>query len=125
MGENDWDSAIDYVTNGLRSNPLNLQLLFNFAVFNEKQGRINIARRFFKYCQDIRPRWCDALFGEAVTYYKDGNYKASKRCVKIAIKNFKNDSLQNPDEMLYFKAICYKHLEKYHKAQRDYGSLTL
>lgn len=38
--------------------------------------------------------------------------------------NYKVDSLQDPNEMLYFKAMCYKHLQKYSKAFRDYGALT-
>lgn len=121
--EHDWDTAIDYITNGLRSNPLNLKLLFNYACFSEKMGRIQIARKFFKYCQNIKPRWTDALFGEAITYFKECNFKQSKRCVKIAIRNYKNDSLQDLNEMIYFKAMCYKNLGKFEKAQRDYVAL--
>lgn len=64
------------------------------------------------------------MYGEAVTHYKIGDFKQSKKCVKIAIKNYKVDSLQDPNEMLYFKAMCYKHLEKYSKACRDYGALS-
>jgi len=119
----DWESAADYLSSGLRELPLNLHLLYNYAATNTKMGKYEIAIRFFKYAQEIRPRWTDALFGEAVTHFKLGEFKRAKKCIKLAIQHYKNDSFEKIEVMQYFKAMCYKNLGKYRKAKRDYGAL--
>lgn len=130
------------MTSGLRELPLNLTLLYNYGCANERLGRYDTAIRFFQYAEDIKPRWSDALFGKAVTYFKLGEYKQSKKCVKLAIKQFKydknhgsvydkdddfikeKDPMKKINEMIYFKAMCYKKLKKYKLAQRDYQYIS-
>ena len=90
------------MASGLREIPLNLQLIYNYACVNEKLGRYDIAIRFFGYAIEIRPRWTDALFGQAVTYFKLGNFKMSKKCVKTAIHNYKNSCFEKLEVMQYF-----------------------
>jgi len=51
------------------------------------------------------------------------DFKSAKRCIKRAIKSYKNDSLEKLEVMIYFQAMCYKNLRKFDKAKRDYGSL--
>jgi len=43
----DWESAIDYLTSGIRKIPTSIHLLYNFAVISEILGRLSVARRFF------------------------------------------------------------------------------
>lgn len=90
----DWASALDYLASGLRELPLEIKLLYNYASLNEKLERYDIALQFFDFCLEIRPRWTDALFGKAVTYFKLGEFKKSKKCVKTAIHNYKDDSFE-------------------------------
>ena len=73
---------------------MNINLLYNYACVNERLGRYDVALRFFQHAMEIRPRWTDALFGQAVTYFKLGKYCQSKDCVKTAIYNYKNDSFE-------------------------------
>ena len=42
------------------------------------------------------------MFGKAVTYFKLGEFKKSKKCVKIAIHNYKKDSFEQLEVMQYF-----------------------
>ena len=63
------------------------------------------------------------MFGKAVVLFKTGYYRESKKCIKIAIKNFKDDTLTDLNFMIYFRAMCYKRLHKFKKAVRDYFSL--
>jgi len=122
--QDDWESSLDYTTSGLRMIPLDINLLYNYAGYNEKLGRFDIARDFFDFCCEIRPRWSDALFGQSVTYFKEGDFKSSKRKVKQAIANYKKDSLVSFEEMIYFRAMCYKNLGKFDKSIRDYHTLS-
>ena len=85
----DWEPALDYLTSGLRELPLSVDLLYNYACINEKLGRPYIALKFFEHARELRPRWTDALFGEAVTYFKLGNYRKSQESISLAISNFK------------------------------------
>lgn len=121
----DWDTAIDFYTCGVRFLPLNPQLVYNLGSVYQNLGKFTISRMFYDHCLEIKPRWTEALFGKAVTYFKQGMYNDSRRCVKVAIKNFKNNSLAEFNHMVYFKAMCYKRLHKFNKARRDYESLSL
>lgn len=84
---------MDYLRNGLKELPLNPQLLYNFAVANEHILRQKIAIKFYQYAEICKPRWSDALLGEAICHFKLEDYKSAKRCTKKAIKGYKNDSL--------------------------------
>ena len=64
------------------------------------------------------------MFGEAVTHFKLGDFKKSKKCVKIAIHNYKHNCFEKIEVMMYFRAMCYKNLYKFKKAERDYGALS-
>ena len=112
------------MASGLRELPLEIKLLYNYASINEKIGNYDMALKFFDFCKEIRPRWTDALFGKAVTFFKLGEFKKSKKCVKIAIHNYKSDSFEQLEVMQYFQAMCYKNLGKFKKAERDYAALT-
>jgi tetratricopeptide (TPR) repeat protein len=109
----DWESSLDYLASGLRELPLEIKLLYNYACVNEKIGNYQTALQFFDFAMEIRPRWTDALFGKAVTYFKLGHFKQSKKCVKTAIHNYKNDSFEKLAVMQYFQAMCYKNLGKF------------
>lgn len=120
---NDWEPALDYLASGLRELPLSLDMLYNYACINEKLGRPDIALKFFRHARELRPRWTDALFGEAVTHFKLGNYRKSQESIGLAIANFKEDSAVDLGVMLYFQAMCYKKLGDFKKARRDYVGL--
>ena len=117
------EDGMDYIRNGLKELPLCPELLYNYACANESTGNFPTAVKFFAYAHQVRPRWCDALFGEAVSHFKMQDFKSAKRCIKRAIKSYKNDSKEKIEVMIYFQAMCYKNLRKYDKAKRDYGSL--
>ena len=78
MHPEDWETVRDYLNSGLRHLPLNSILLYNYAVANEKLKKYQTALTFFRIAQELKPRWADALFGEAVTLFKLGRYKESK-----------------------------------------------
>ena len=111
---------MDYLRNGIKELPLNPQLLYNFACANERIERYEIAIKFFQFAEKCKARWPDALFGQAICHFKLHDFKASKKCTKIAIKAYKNDSMIPQEVMLYFQAMCYKNLRKFDKASRDY-----
>lgn len=119
----DWEPALDYLASGLRELPLNLEMLYNYACISEKLGRPELALKFFRHAREIRPRWTDALFGEAVTNFKLGDYKTSQERIALAIAHYKEDSSVDLGVMQYFQAMCYKRLGDYKKAKRDYGGL--
>ena len=120
----DWESASDYLASGLRELPLNITLLYNFAAVQERLGQYKKSLRFFGYCEELRQRWTECLFGQAVIYFKFGNFKKAKDLAKVAIYNYKQNSLPEFNHLLYFKAMCFKKLGKIEKAKRDYGYLT-
>lgn len=93
---------MDYIRNGLKELPLCPQLLYNYACANERIGKFQMAVKFFSYAQRVRPRWTDALFGEAVSHFKGQDFKSAKRCIKKAIKSYKDDSLEKLEVMVYF-----------------------
>ena len=104
---------------------MNPQLLYNYACANERLNKFNLAIKFFQYACKIKARWADALFGEAVCHFKVQAYKDAKRCVKKAIAaHDKNHSLEEPQVLQYFQAMCYRKLKKYKHANRDYGALS-
>jgi len=98
-------------------------MLYNYACISEKLGRPQVAIKFFRHAQEIRPRWTDALFGEAITHFKLGDYHASQECMKLAIHNYKDDSSVDLGVMQYFQAMCFKKMGDSAKAKRDYGAL--
>ena len=114
----------DYLASGLRELPLNLTLLYNFACAQERLSRFKTALRFFDYCEELQQRWTECLYAKAVIHFKLGDYSKAKKLVKVAIYNYKHNSLPELNHMLYFKAMCYKKLGKINKAKRDYGYLT-
>ena len=52
------------------------------------------------------------------------DYKAAKRCIKCAIKGYKDSCLEKLEVYQYFQAMCYKNLKKFSKAKRDYLALS-
>jgi len=61
----------------------------------------------------------------AVTYFKLGQYEKSIENVKDAIYKFKYGAIyESENEMIYFKAMCYKKLKRYDWAQRDYQQIA-
>lgn len=63
LNQEDYDTALDYLASGLKEQPLNIQLLYNYAVYSLKRLKHQQAIKFFDFCMQIRPRWADALFG--------------------------------------------------------------
>lgn len=116
----DWLSVFEYTAIALTKLPLSTILLYNFACSCERLGFFNEALTFFQFCLELIPRWSNALFGKAVIMFKRGNYKESKKCIKVAIKNYKEDTLIELNYLIYFRAMCYKRLHKFSKARRDY-----
>ena len=48
-GSGDFESAMDYLRNGLKEIPLNPELLFNYANTNERLGKHHVAIKFFRF----------------------------------------------------------------------------
>ena len=63
-----------------------MMILYNYGYALERLGKYDQAIRFFQYVEEFKPRWSEACFGMAVTYFKLDEYKQSKKTVKIAIK---------------------------------------
>lgn len=126
-GSGEFQSAMDYLRNGLKEIPLNPELLFNYANCNERLGKHKTAVKFFRFAQIVREGWSDAYFGEAVSHFEQQYFLEAKRCVKKAIywseENAKNhsakdhvDSKEDIQILKYFQAMCYKNLKKFDKA---------
>lgn len=84
-GSGDFEAAIDYIRNGIRQIPMNYALLYNFGVVNEKLGNYNIARKYLKFAQTVKPDSADAFFSDAVVCFKMGNYADAHFIVTKAI----------------------------------------
>jgi tetratricopeptide (TPR) repeat protein len=127
----DWASAMDYLVSGLRVLPLDVCLLYNFAVCNDRLKNYDIAMTFFDFCNEIQPRYSNALFGKAVVYYRMGDYKNAKKYSKKALEHYKwrPEEIQHRDdtgiwkwnlhtdnEIVYFKAMCYRKIGKFLQA---------
>ena len=69
-GTGDFQSAMDFLRNGLKEIPLNPELLFNYANCNERLGQHKIAVKFFRFAQIVKKDWSDAHFGEAVSHFE-------------------------------------------------------
>ena len=72
--------------------------------------RYTTALKFFAFCEELKPRWVNSLFGQAVTYFKLGKFLMSRDAVEIAIGNYKNDAFEEEYTLQYFRAMCYKNL---------------
>ena len=82
----EYEAAIDYLKYGLRQNPTNYNLLYNYSVINEKLKNYNIASKYFTYGQQVNPTSADSFYGEAICQFKLCNYKEAKKAIKKAIK---------------------------------------
>ena len=81
----DWETALDYITSGIKESPLKFKLLYNYACLSEKLGRYFEAIKFFEFSMEIRPRFTDSLFALAVIYFKLGDYKKCENNIRVAI----------------------------------------
>jgi tetratricopeptide (TPR) repeat protein len=97
----DWETAIDFISSGLKEVPLKFKLLYNYACLSEKLGRFEEAINFFEFSMEIRPRCTDSLFALAVIYFKLGEYKECEHKIRVAIQNYKEDSKYRLEVMLY------------------------
>ena len=60
--------------NGIRQIPFNFALLYNYGVVNEKLGKLNVAKKFFRFAKTVNPESADALYCEAIVCFKLGQY---------------------------------------------------
>jgi tetratricopeptide (TPR) repeat protein len=85
---------MDYLRNGLIELPLSPELLYNYACANILIYNNDIALIFFQFARYVRNGWSDAYFGESVANFKLKNFKEAKKCVKIALKCHKTNSIE-------------------------------
>ena len=78
----DLDAANDYLRNGIRQIPQNHQLLYNYAVVNEKLRNYHISIKFFKFGQQVNPANADNFYGEAISQFKICEFKAARKAIK-------------------------------------------
>jgi tetratricopeptide (TPR) repeat protein len=104
----DWDTAIDFISSGLKEVPLKFKLLYNYGCLSEKLGRFEEAIKFFEFSMEIKPRYTDSLFALAVIYFKLGEYKECEVNIRVAIQNYKEDSKYRLEVMLYIQAMCFR-----------------
>ena len=81
----DMDAALDYLRNGIRQIPRNHDLLYNYAVVNEKLGNYHIAIKHFKYGQQVNPENADNYYGEAIAQFKICEFKLARKAIKAAV----------------------------------------
>lgn len=119
------EAVIDYLRNGLRQVPLCAEMIYNFAVANERVGNDAVAVQFFRFASMVKLNWTDALFGEAVATFKLRRFKDAARCIEKANRSHKGDALEDKNVMKYFQAMCYKKLRMFKFSKRDYCGLSV
>lgn len=117
------EAGLDFLRSGLSYNKSNAYLMYNFACANERLGNYEKAMRFFQYAQRAKPRWTDAVFGEALAHFKLKDFTSAEACVELALETYAEGSIESEDALKFFKAMCYKNLGQYEKASTSYTEL--
>lgn len=67
--------AMEFYKNGLMEVPDSADLLYNFACLNERVGNYTNAFRFFEFALEVKPKWAEAIYGQALSCFKKKEYK--------------------------------------------------
>ncbi|CDW89383.1 tpr domain containing protein [Stylonychia lemnae] len=101
----DVEVSIDYYLHGIRANPRHFGCIYNVAcVYQQLDKHLN-AIKWFRFASLMQQFTADPYFGCAISLFK---------LRRIHLKE---------EEIWYFKAMCYKKLQLYDKADLEYKKL--
>lgn len=92
------DKVTEYIKIGIREQPLCKELLYNFAVINDRQRNYGLAQKFLEYAVQVDNTWADSHYGLAVIMLKLGKVDEAQKLVDIAINNYDDvNSIESKD----------------------------
>jgi tetratricopeptide (TPR) repeat protein len=87
--KNDIDTAMTYYGKVLDLRPTDHLAISNIASINAKAGKFKEAIELFNKALDIKPKFGNALYGKALSFFHLGQYSEAFECCTITMKSIK------------------------------------
>jgi tetratricopeptide (TPR) repeat protein len=99
--------------------------MVNLANCYEQQQNYPKAVTWYEFALTVEPQNDDAHYGISLCYFKDGDAGRAYKHVQQALTNIKEENIMETKiHLIYMRALCLKHLKRYHESEKDYVSMA-